>query len=1133
MKKTFFGLILITLCTLMLGAAALFAGCDTPSGEKADYSVTVLSPSEEPLSGITVSWKNGSATAGSAQSDADGKATASLVVGTYTIELSGYEEGLEYDEVAVGSSMRNVTLQLSVMRLDYTVTVTDKDGAPAANVSVNWTKNGSIAGSAKTGADGKATTKLNFGEYSVTLSNLPADNIYDGAKTVNGSNPSTEFALRSGVTQTYSVTVRSEGGLLFKDQSLFVDKGETQVTSGWTDENGVFTFNAAPDNYTVSVANIQDGYSCEPLELTAEKTEDTLILYSEVINDNPMSGQKYVMGDIIHNYSFTTPYEMENGAVWSSTVAEILQKKQVLLINNWGTQCSWCVKEMPDMQELYEKYSDKIEIVAVSNYRPLDTDKVIQNHYASNGFTFPMMCDANGFDVKFGITGWPTTVVIDRYGAIARIESGAITSFEAWERMILKYIGDDYVQTFTPGESISDSINNEMAKPDIELDDDHYDKIAQAMNGEGVDIKWFGETEYEYAWPFILGTDKDVSPDEVVMYSSNTGKANSMSIIYATVKIDAGKVLTFDYYSDTEADDILTIVWDGKIVKEISGYSKGWKTCYLYADLISGEHYLSLAYKKDYDKNEGNDNVYIRRVRYCEISAITDSNDMLRGAAYGTPAENADKFPHYAEVELKADGYYHVKLASLENSQFAGNDESPLLLANMLNATAWFNELSIFQLATSINATTNDFIVDCEFTINGEKRDYRKDLLEYCKAAAASDVPDYVPVDSFLHDLLVAFMQKVDEVIEITYHEDEWLEACYFYSHYGDGNPVVNPVLGLMKRSAIPVNEGTTYTADLTRNIAPFPTVIYSFTPTADAVYKIESFIPDEDAGTYSAQIWLYDDDTDPDSAIVHSGEDRMHRGGVNEQNFEAYRYMKAGHKYYIEVAFQMLEGGQLDIKISNVGQSVTVMTQCSADVYNMGLDELGNFNGEIYLADAVDVVFVEEGEDGHGYYHSKNADGTIGDYIYLDVINADSAALSRIPLNKLIDYFAVDPDDFSDLDYKMFDFRYCVMYYKSVDEEGAEITDYNPKVEIASADHPEYKDYTEILRKYIEGAEDGLVKVDKTLVKILSLYFELRLNAIYAEIKDNVNEYTIESALENEWLRFCWYNRVYNENNP
>lgn len=1118
MKKRI--LIFITVILFVLGLSTLFTSC--LGSAKVDYSVTVLSPEETPVSGVTVSWNAKSSVAGSAVTDQSGKATASLPASTYSVTLSGIEEGLDYTSISVGSSMRNVTLTLSVMKVTYTVKVVDKAGAPAAGVTVGWSTGQTIAGTAKTGADGKAECALDYGQYFVTLSDLPAGNIYDGAKTADGKNPSVEFNLRDGAPTAYAVTVRSEGGLLFKDQAVNVYHGDMLVSSGTTNGEGVYTFFAAPGNYTVTASGIPAGYTAEVLNLTADADSGELILRSKVQSGGLEDGKRYVMGDIIHDYTFTTPYKL-NGEIWQKSVSEILKDKEMLLISNWGTQCSWCVTEMPAMQEIYEQYSDRIEIVAVSNYVPRDTDAVINNYYLSNGYTFPMMRDTNNLAVRFGVSGWPTTVVVDRYGAIARIEAGAITSVEAWERLIQKYIGDDYVQTFTPGESVSDSINTEIAKPDIELSPDHYTNIANALHQTGsfpagASVTWYGETEYEMAWPFILGKDKDVSPDKDVMYASNVGKANSIAIIYADVTVAAGKVFTFEYYADTESADVLSLLWDGKIIREIYGNSGGWQTCYLYADILSGTHTLALAYIKDSSVNKGKDTVYLRNVRFTDVSALNEPTDMLRAAAYGTPESNATVFPYYAQVALEEDGYYHVKLDSLQNKNLAGNDPSPLLLVNLLNATPWSSNYSIGQLVLGRDAETQEYLFDCTFTINGVTRDYRDDFTRYLTAASASYVTYCVPVDQFLHDMLVAFMHSVSG----SSNENEWLEACYFYSHYGPGEFVGNPILGVMEETAIAITEGG-YTVDLTRNMHPFPSAIYSFTPEADAVYKFESFIPDNLAAQYSAQIWLYDEQTSAINPLAYSGNTRFNRDCKNEQNFELYYYMQAGHKYYISLAFLMSTSGSFDFTVTNVGQSVTVMTSCSDDVYEMVLDEQGNMTGEIVLAGAIEYV-----QDQDGYFHAVNADGTMGDFIYLDVLNASTSALGTIPLSRLIDVYVTDPGDYSALDYKMFDFAYAVLYYSEIDSEGYEIVTYSPTVYIEPVD-PRYTDYTEILREYISSAPTageykGLIKVNQELVDILTLFFELRLNAIMNG--------SIEQALENEWLRFCWYNKTYSQPN-
>lgn len=711
MKKKLLGIIF---AVVMLFAVSSFALIGCSRREKVEYSVTVLSPDDEPLSGITVSWKSGqsvagsaSSVAGSAKTGADGKATVLLAPATYAIELSGYAEGLTYTEVSVGSSMRELTLSLEIARVTYTATVVDKNGAPAQGVSVSWMSGNTIAGTAVTDSAGFAACELNYGDYAVTVSKLPAGNVFTGSLDATGKASAVRFELNGGTTVEYTITFKSEGGLVFKTQPIIIRKGATNVTSGFTDDNGVFKCNLPPDSYTVMTTSVPSGYTVSNASLSATTTTVQMTAYSAVITTPAPDSTRYVIGDIFHDYSFTTPYEVDGKNV-TYTISGLLETKKAIIINNWGTGCSYCVQEMPAMQEVYEKYGDDIEILAVSNYQGTgDSNNAIIQFRDRYGYTFPMMRDANGLVTKFLVTGWPHTVIIDRYGAIARIESGAIPGAEIWERMIERYIADDYTQTFTPGDKVSDPITNEISKPDVTVDADHYDKVADALNvtsafPAGTSIAWYGETdpEYDYIWPFLLGAVDGVSESgEKVLYSANggrpdgaDGKPNSMSAIYATVTVAPGKVFTFDYYSDTQADsDVLSVIWDKKIVKEISGNSNGWQTCKLYAELTGGEHAFALSYIKDSSINTGKDNVYFRNVRFTDIADVDDDTNMWRGAAYGVPAENAKQFPYYADVELKADGYYHVKTATLQNSEYAGNDESPLLFVNLLNVTNWLN----------------------------------------------------------------------------------------------------------------------------------------------------------------------------------------------------------------------------------------------------------------------------------------------------------------------------------------------------------------------------------------------------------------------------------------------------------
>lgn len=1189
-------MVLISLCGLIIG-------CNKAKGE---YSVTVLGLDEQPVKDVNVSWNAGGKTKGSATTDADGKAVATIELGTYEISLSNYEEGLAYPSVSVNSQMREVTIMLEVAKVVYTATVKDKTGAPAQGVTVSWRNGTSIAGTAVTDAQGVASKELDYGDYDVYVKNLPSGNVFSGSLTASGNAPNTQFNLIEGVTVPYSVTVVSEGGLKFADVYLSVYSGEVLATFGQTDENGVYNFELDEGEYIINIDEIQAGYSkVNPVtKVTTQSPSAEMVLKSTVIDREP-GNINYVIGDIIHDYEFVTKKLEEvtgsdGGTVYNVvddktySIADLLykQNKKAIFINNWGTDCSWCVKEMPAMKEAYEQYKDKIEIIAVSNYNGGDTEKEIINFREQHEITFPMMRDTNGFASKFSLSSYPTTIVIDRYGAIARIEVGAILESEVWGRLFEKYIGDDYVQTFVPGTHESESINDEIAKPDITVDEDHYDNVANILNKFTSDaqtsVTYHGDTSYDYAWPFIFNetpiTGIADTANTVLLASNGKryaagetlfGRPNSIAIIYATVKVPAGKVFTFEYYSDTEEDnDVLSIVWDGKVVKEISGDSNGWQTCYLYADLTSDTHTVGITYIKDRSKNVGEDNVFIKNVRFENIedvdSALKASNtsiDMIRNMAYGKPEKGDLQYPYYAGMTLGDDGYYHVDIESLQNKGYAGSEEAPMVYVNMINPSNYGISLQNYAMGVD---ESGEYVVDCNFTVNGVTKDWRADIVHYCYIATCSDIRGFIPLDKELHDLLVEFMKVASGV---TTHSNEILEACYFYSHYGivddaDNSYMGNPIIGLTEKTAVELTGedlNQEISANLNRVIYPFPFAIFSFTAPADGVYKIESFIPDKDATEYAGQIWLYDLKEygegkdkyicDADHPLVHSGDSRAVLDGTNEHNFVIYRYMKQGEKYYMNMSFQMAQMGTLKFKITSEGESVTpeAPIPCSAQLYDGVFDPDGKLIDYV-LSGAIDYVL---GEDK--YYYALNPDGSRGSLIYLNV-GYNSMAVYTPPMTQLVNDFVRDPrdttqilmygDSLDELTKKIpiFDFSKVIVYGDSLEEgfdvyeipEAGSTTGFDLNTDFEIYDGCKktgyLKDYTEIIRGYIakagqNGNPEGLVPVTEELMEILSLYLRMRNNTVSLDANGLIVEWEVPDA--NEWLRFCWYYRTYNSTNP
>ena len=99
--------------------------------------------------------------------------------------------------------------------------------------------------------------------------------------------------------------------------------------------------------------------------------------------------------------------------------------KKVVLVNIWATWCTECRRELPTVQNLYEKFGgNDFEVLAVS----LDAAgaKAIVPFMQELGLKFPALQDTSGsIQLLYGTTGVPETFIIDKQGKVAFVEIGA------------------------------------------------------------------------------------------------------------------------------------------------------------------------------------------------------------------------------------------------------------------------------------------------------------------------------------------------------------------------------------------------------------------------------------------------------------------------------------------------------------------------------------------------------------------------------------------------------------------------------------------------------------------------------------------------------------------------------------
>lgn len=120
----------------------------------------------------------------------------------------------------------------------------------------------------------------------------------------------------------------------------------------------------------------------------------------------------------IYNLSFPNVDEQE--------VQLSKYKGKVILLNFWATWCPPCVKEMPSMQRLHDKFPEQdFEIVAISAG---ESQAAVESFMMEldTELTFPILLDETGRTFKeFDIRGLPMSFLFDREGKLIKTISGS------------------------------------------------------------------------------------------------------------------------------------------------------------------------------------------------------------------------------------------------------------------------------------------------------------------------------------------------------------------------------------------------------------------------------------------------------------------------------------------------------------------------------------------------------------------------------------------------------------------------------------------------------------------------------------------------------------------------------------
>lgn len=99
---------------------------------------------------------------------------------------------------------------------------------------------------------------------------------------------------------------------------------------------------------------------------------------------------------------------------------------KTVLINAWATWCPPCRAEMPALEAYYQQYQQSdFVVLAVNAGEPQQLAAEFINSYK---YTFPVVLDPEAHTLlEMGITGFPTSILVDKKGIVKYIHVGLFT----------------------------------------------------------------------------------------------------------------------------------------------------------------------------------------------------------------------------------------------------------------------------------------------------------------------------------------------------------------------------------------------------------------------------------------------------------------------------------------------------------------------------------------------------------------------------------------------------------------------------------------------------------------------------------------------------------------------------------
>jgi len=208
-------------------------------------------------------------------------------------------------------------------------------------------------------------------------------------------------------------------------------KENTMTTYYKTSDSGEILNKTEYDEYVLKLSNkfkaISDNVKITEILIDSIISNDSIIkTYNLDMNFGSLNQESKPEKEKIYNY---LNKELPNQILYTIDNKEVSLNNLVgkpTVLNFWFTACKPCIDEMPILNKIMKKYSDKVNFISITYEKKEDVELFLKNHQ----FDFLTIVGADKFIDQLGIQSFPKNIFIDKNGIVKNIENGIPYIFE-------------------------------------------------------------------------------------------------------------------------------------------------------------------------------------------------------------------------------------------------------------------------------------------------------------------------------------------------------------------------------------------------------------------------------------------------------------------------------------------------------------------------------------------------------------------------------------------------------------------------------------------------------------------------------------------------------------------------------